>query len=126
MDFRQRLEQSRNRPVSNDVPAGPDTDISSPYFATDRTGIPTCLDLRFSDGSRKAIPYAYLIEIGYNADKGVEIRTTTKCISIQGRNLSILYDHLLAYRVRYIQANIGNAGDEDEVFVKTILIENAL
>ncbi|MDB5282582.1 MAG: hypothetical protein JWO06_1657 [Bacteroidota bacterium] len=87
-------------------------------------GMPTCLDLRFGDGLSLALPYSYIIEFDFDPSEGIEITTSGKKITIEGRSLQMLYNHLISYRVKYIQANIGNdlTGDRD-LFVKTIKIE---
>jgi hypothetical protein len=123
MDFRQRLEQSRLTPVSTESPAEPAEHFSNPFYATDRTRNPICLDFRLKDGARKALPYAFITEISYGVDEGIEITTTSKLIRILGRNLTELFEHLIAYRVRYIQVNIGSDADEDGLFVQEISFE---
>ena len=75
------------------------------------------------EGSRRALPYSYFTEINFDNETGIEIFTTTKRIKIVGRNLSKLFDYLVTYRVRYIQANIGNDQKEEGLFVKEILFE---
>jgi hypothetical protein len=43
-----------------------------------------------------------------------------------GRNLKMLYNYLAAFRVRYIQVNMGNdLTEESELFVNDITIEEA-
>jgi hypothetical protein len=121
MDFRQRLEQSRLTPVSSESPVEPGEHFSSPFFGTDRTRNPICLDFRLKGGARKAVPYAFITEISYDVDNGIEITTTGKSIRVIGRNLTALFEQLLGYRVRYIQTNIGNDADEDGLFVKEIV-----
>lgn len=123
MDFRQRLEQNRIRPIESDAPTETEDNFACPYFATDRIKSPACLDLRLPDGSRKALPYCYFTEINYDSEKGIEILTGSKRIKISGRNLCRLFDYLITYRVRFVQANIGNDANEDGLFVKEILIE---
>ena len=125
MDFRQRLEQNRHTNASSLAPAEPEELVSYPYYGT-ITGHPSnCLDLRLPKGVRRAFPYAFITEIAYDLDAGIDILTQRKKITIVGRNLSKLFDHLIAFRVRYIQANIGNDPDEDGLFVKEILIEES-
>ena len=86
-------------------------------------GYPSCLDLRFPDGNCKAIPYSYIVEIDFNTSNGIEILTATKKVIISGRNLQLLYKYLLSFRIKYIQANIGNdITEESAVFVKEIRI----
>jgi hypothetical protein len=87
---------------------------------------PTCLELRFSNGSSKAIPYSFIMEINFNPSEGIEIITTQKKISVEGRNLKILYSFLLSFQVRYIQENIGHdLTEENKLFVKKLsLVDN--
>jgi len=98
---------------------------SSPFFGADNLrNSPSCLDLRLADGTFKALPYSYFIEVNYNPSEGIEIITTTRKIYLTGRNLKLLYNYLVAYRVRFIQANIGNdLTEEKALFVKCIKIE---
>ena len=85
---------------------------------------PACLDLRLTDGSSKALPYSYIVELNFDASNGIEIITAMKKIAITGRNLKVLYNYLTVFRVKYIQANIGNdLTDEKELFVREIKIE---
>jgi hypothetical protein len=123
MDFRQRLEQSRVQMVTSDASDEQEDQSACPYFAADRSKSPICLELRLPDGGRKAIPYAYFTEINFDADEGIEILTTQKRINITGRRLSRLFDYLVTYRVRYVQADVGNDIQEDGLFVEGILIE---
>ena len=122
MDFRQRLEQNRSTPANSEIAAEPDDYFSCPYYATERVNSPVCLDLRLPNGKRKALPYCYFTEITYEIDAGIEIVTTSKTIMIIGRHLTKLFEHLITYRVRYIQANIGSDPGEDGLFVKEIVI----
>ena len=123
MDFRQRLEQSRVHPIDHDSPDESENHVICPYFATDRSKTPICLDIRLANGNRKAVPYSYFMEISFDVETGIEILTTQKRIRIVGRNLITLFDHLVTYRVRYVQANIGHDMEEDGVFVEAIRIE---
>lgn len=122
MDFRQRLEQSRNTAANNSAYVEPTEPATSRYFATDNGNRINCLDLRLPEGVRKALPYSFITEINFNLDSGIEILVQGKSIIIRGRNLNKLYDHLIAYRVRYIQANTGIDPEEDGLFVKEIII----
>ena len=125
MDFRQRLEQNKIRSVSSETPAELEDSFSCPFFAIDRSASPACLDLRLPGGIRKALPYSYFTEMSFDAEKGIEIVTTGKTIKILGRNLAKLFDYLISYRVRYVQANIGSDLDEEGLFVKEIRIEDS-
>jgi len=124
MDFRQRLEQSRPGLTKSELQDEPEDDFRSEYYAIDNIrSHPACLDFRMKEGSRRALPYSYFMEINFDNETGIEIFTATKKIKIVGRNLSKLFDYLVTYRVRYIQANIGNDQKEEGLFVKEILIE---
>jgi hypothetical protein len=124
MDFRQRLEQSRTIPVDSEAAPEPETQFSCEYFAAERVKSPTCLELRMPNGIRKALPYAYFVELNYDTETGIEILTNRCKVTITGRNLARLFDYLIAYRVRYVQADVGNDTKEDGVFVKAILVED--
>jgi hypothetical protein len=123
MDFRQRLEQNRARTVSNDNASEPEDIFTCPYFATDRTKNPACLELRLPNGVRKALPYAYITEINYDIERGIEILSTSKRITITGRHLTQLFDYLVSYRVRYVQTHSGAVFYEEGLFVKEIMVE---
>jgi hypothetical protein len=123
MDFRQRLEQARMHLVGETPPSVPEEHFTTPYFAGNRGNSPACLELRLQDGSRKAFPYAYITAINFEADAGIEVLTSQKSITITGRNLTSLYECLVTYRVRYVQADMGTDTQEDGLFVAQILIE---
>ena len=126
MNFRERLEQSRGRTNSEAIINGELEEVYvCEYFATDNIkSLPACLDLRLSDGSRKALPYSSFIEIYFAGGEVIEIRTTTKKVTITGRDLERLYDYLVAYRVRYVTSKVGEDANEDGLFVNIILIED--
>lgn len=125
MNFRERIEQRRENPVSV---VSENNNEQENTFDTDYFGIANlrdhtpCLDLRLADGSRKALPYSYIMEINFDVDNGIEIITSTKQVKITGRNLGRLYEYMATYRVRYIQAHIGTDGNELGIFVKDIEI----
>lgn len=133
MSFRdkiaQRIQEQDNEtllPQSEDMGSyNIEPFIASEYFGVDNLrNAPACVDLRLSDGNCKAIPYSYIVEINFSLSDGIEIISTTKKITITGRNLKALYNYLIAYRVKHIQANIGNdLGQEKILFVKGIEIE---
>lgn len=124
MDFRQRLEHSKVQLVNSNPVDEPDEPQTTTYFATNRANSPACLDLRLGDGSRKAVPYSHIVEISFAPEMGIEIRTTQKTIAITGRQLTALYEALVTYRVRYIQADVGNDAQEDGLFVGAISIHD--
>lgn len=121
MDFRERLEQKKK--WSSELP----DDFSCPYFSTQRGSNPVCLDLHLAGGIRKAVPYSFFTELSYDNERGIEITATGKRITITGRNLAKLFDYLIAYRVKYIQTNIGyDDPDEDGLFIEGIAIDELL
>ena len=127
MNFREKIEQSREK-QDNSILSGTNSELEDDYvcefFATDNIkSLPACLDLRLPNGSRKALPYSYFTEIDFDTESGIEITTTTKKVKITGRDLSKLFDYLVAYRVRYITTNIGTDIEETGLSVKEILIE---
>ena len=134
MDFVQRLrEKEKERQDSieaneNGVADLQEEGVNSDFFGTDNLrNLPACLDLRLSEGKRKALPYSYIMEVIYDGTDGIEIIATTKRIKITGRNLELLFDYLVAFRVRYIKMHTGTeAGEEDGgLFVGGIDIEES-
>lgn len=124
MNFRERLEQSREKYGEAGGSGELEEIYSCEYFATDNIkSMPACLDLRLPNGSRKALPYNYVVEIDFDGGELIHILTTTKHIQIIGRDLGRLYDFLVAYRVRFITTNIGADLKEAGLFVKQIIIE---
>ncbi|RKR84198.1 hypothetical protein BDD43_4425 [Mucilaginibacter gracilis] len=123
MDFRQRLEQSRVQLAGNIPATEPDEDWTCAYYGIERGNSPVCLDLRLPDGSRKAFPYSYFTAMHFDVDTGIEIQTNQKRIVITGRNLTKLFEQLITYRVRYVQADVGNDTQDDGLFVAAILID---
>jgi hypothetical protein len=135
MSFRDKVAQQIQEKTGNqadNIATEPELDnieafVSSTFFGVDNLrNSPSCLDLRLANGTFKALPYSYIIEINYDPSDGIEITTTTKKICITGRNLKLLYNYLVSYRIRYIQANIGNDLTEEKLlFVKDIVIEES-
>lgn len=135
MGYKDILLQRKQAEVDNTPPAekikhvetAVVSDISKnlKFFGVEQVNAyPPCIDLRLKDGNSKALPYSYIVEVTYNPSEGIEILTATKRILIEGRNLQMLYNHLVGYRVKYIQACIGKDLMEDkDLFVKSIQIE---
>ena len=129
MSFREKY-QERNRLRLAELAANDNTETEEELPVSDYYGIarvqkmPPCLDLRLADGCFKAVPYSHFSEIFFDPSEGIEILLATeKKILITGRNLHQLYDYLTTYRVRFIQANIGNdTADEEVLFVSGIEI----
>ena len=60
------------------------------------------LDIKLRTGDRWGLPYAYKTAIEFNLSGDLTIHFTTHTINIKGRNLSPLYDALVAHRVAQI------------------------
>jgi len=130
MNFQEKIKQrAKEKEANPDLQDDENSEIEtferSEFFGVDNVrNYPSCLDLRLADGNSKALPYSYISEINFDASEGIEILSTTKKIRINGRNLKLLYNFLVAFRVKYIQSNIGNdLTDEKALFVKEIIIE---
>lgn len=132
MSFREKY-QERNRLRLAELAANDNAETDEKLPVSDFFGVvrvqkmPPCLDLRLADGCFKAVPYSHFSEISFDPSEGIEILLATeKKIIITGRNLHQLYEYLAAYRVRFIQAHIGNdTMEEGGVFVRNItLIES--
>src|SRR5882724_4013095 len=120
MNFRDRIEKNReiqSKPVAannNEQEEG----VNCEYFGIEniRNSL-TCIDLRLADGTRKALPYSYIMEINFTTSHEIEILTATRQIKIEGRYLMRLYNYLVAFRVRYIQENMGMDTKEEGLFI---------
>src|ERR1700691_81975 len=98
MNFREKIEQARERLVNNGDPITGELEdnFDCEYFATDNIkSLPACVDLRVPDGKRKALPYTHFVEIDFDNFDGIEITTNRKKIKIIGRDLGKLFDYLV-------------------------------
>lgn len=125
MNFRERLERDRvKRQPANDNMAVVEN-IRSDYFGISNIpNMPACLDLRFSEGGRVAMPYSYINEIRFEPSNEILILTNTKKIKIGGRDLEKLYDYLAMFRVRFVKALAGDDFEESGLCVNEIVIED--
>ena len=125
MNFRERLERDRvKRQPANDNMLVVEN-IRSDYFGISNIpNMPACLDLRFSEGGRVAMPYSYINEIRFEPANEILILTNTKKIKIIGRDLEKLYDYLAMFRVRFVKALAGDDFEESGLCVNEIVIED--
>lgn len=129
MDFREKYRE-RNRQRLAEFAANDNNEEYeklpvSDFFKVERVRkIPPCLDLRMADGSFVAVPYSLVSLISFDPSVGIEISLATeRKVVIAGRNLHLIYEYLVSFRVRFIQANIGNdTFDEEVLFVEGIEI----
>ena len=130
MSFREKYLE-RNRQRMAEMAANDNFDVDekheklpvSDFFKVERVRkMPPCLDLRLADGTFIAVPYSLFSQIAFDPSEGIEISLATeKKILITGRNLHQLYEYLIAFRIRFIQVNIGNdTTDENALFVEGI------
>lgn len=123
MNFRERLERDRHNrmPANDNNPL--DERVESDYFGIGNVANPpACVDLRFADGNRVAIPYSYVTEIKFEPAQ-IEMLTNNKIVKITGRDLEKLYDYLAAFRVRFIKVHEGEDFEEDGLCVTGIEVE---
>lgn len=130
MSFRERVEQARVSLVNKEQVAANDNNetediIKSDYFGVENIrNLPACLDLRFADGTRKAVPYSYILEIDYNPSGEIKITCSEKEVVIKGRDLERLYDYLAAYRVRFVGVCLGSSNEEAGSVITAIEIND--
>ena len=118
-------ERLKNNEADPSVSETFENDVDTTFFGIEpNQKFPTALDLRFANGHCKAIPYTYISEIDFIPSEGIEITALGRKFRILGRNLKKLYDFIVKYRVRFIQANIGeDLTEEKDLFVSDIVIE---
>lgn len=78
-------------------------------------------ELRTKDGRRKAYAYSYMTEANYDPEKGIIINVSDVTISITGRSLDEIFNHLVSNRLTYVQEDYSGIDDEEaSVFVQGI------
>lgn len=83
--------------------------------------------LLFKDGGTISVPYAFLPVIIHEPGKGLRIRTGEVEITIKGRGLNVLADHLNEEKVLWIkESGSGTDTGGEEVFVSDIDVEGEL
>ncbi len=83
--------------------------------------------LLFRDGRIFSIPYAYLPIIIFDPDRNLMIKTSELEITIKGRSLKTLADHLSEEKVIWIKESSSGVDDQDsEVFVSDIKVDGDL
>ena len=68
------------------------------------------LDVRFSDGSRCALSYGYLVKIEYNPSDQLKLMFGLDTVVVEGRRLLPLYELLRRHRAKYVQE--GTAAED--------------
>jgi hypothetical protein len=85
------------------------------------------LDVRLSDGSRRALAYGTLFRVDYNPADQLKLAFAADTVVIEGRRLLPLYDLLRRHRARFVQE--GTAAEdglkpEEAAHIDTIYFEN--
>ena len=122
---KEMMEQLRGNNLESSTPVVLEDGVETTFFGLEpNQKFPTALDLRFKNGSCRAYPYTYISELEFDPSDGIFITALGRKIHISGRNLKPLYEKLVAYRVRFIQENIG--GDtfaDNQLFVEGITVD---
>jgi hypothetical protein len=83
------------------------------------------LDLVTRNGDHTALPYPYLVSARLIGGERIELTFTEQQVTISGRNLGPLYQHVLAQSARRIDENVSGFDDGQAVsWVAAIVVEN--
>jgi hypothetical protein len=97
--------------------------IAFPAFGARRLkGQELMIELRLKDGKKKALAYAYLVEVDYCPVEGITMIFVGHRVRIEGRNLSTLFDFLVRHAVNFVSEkdSFHDTGDDQEIFVSGI------
>lgn len=86
--------------------AGPSPQGNAPIpsgITTDPTPVARMIDFVSKSGKRTALPYAYLVSVTLVSNEQCEATFTEHVVTLKGRNLGALYQHILANTVRIVQ-----------------------
>lgn len=83
------------------------------------------LDLRLKTGDCSAFAYSYLISIRFDASGEMILSFSTHKVTIAGRNLREIYNHLLRQRITSVTENesMFDDGGKDSIFIEKITVE---
>lgn len=81
-------------------------------FEAEAGSQPRMIDLVFKNGDRIGLPYAYLLKVHLSGGGKLELSFTDTTVTITGRNLGLLYQHLLAQTARRIEESLTGFDDE--------------
>ena len=87
------------------------------------------LDVRTLTGERVALAYSYLTSVFFDISGVMVLSFTSHDVHIEGRNLAVIYDGVLAHRVRYVQElnpDYEKDAPENEAFISKIIISAAV
>ncbi len=90
-------------------------------FETEAEGSLRMLDIVFRNGDRIALPYAYLVGVALVVNQSLAMDFTERRIEVTGRNLRVLYEHLLDHTVKRIEESLVEFDDGNQVcWIETI------
>jgi hypothetical protein len=96
-----------------------------PGFDSDASGQAKMLDLVMRNGDHTALPYPYLVRAKLIGGEKIELCFTEQTVTLTGRNLGPLYQHLLAQTVRRIEEDVSGFDDgRSATWVKGIVVED--
>jgi hypothetical protein len=93
-------------------------------FVSEAGGTPRMIDFVQRNGDRTALPYAYLVSVKLEGGQSVELSFTESVVTIAGRGLAVLYQHLLAQTARVIEeSGTGFDDDRQRCWVQTVSVK---
>ncbi len=93
-------------------------------FTSDPAATARMLDIGLKSGDRIALPYSYLIAVELSAGTALRLTFTEHLVTVTGRNLLILYKHLMAQTARVIEESTAGFDDNrTQSWVESVVIE---
>lgn len=119
MNFREKVileRQGKTGSVAND------NEVSSyhSFGIENLRNLPACIDFRLMSGDRYALPYSLITEINFNKSHGIEIKSASKSVYIEGINLNRLYEYMATFQVKYINMNHEKEADKSKPRIENI------
>ena len=81
------------------------------------------LNIRFVEGHNVAFLYSHLQWMNFDPRLGIMLHFSTHTVSIEGRNLGVLYDELLELKLRNISVEEHDEGEPDTTVVTKVRTE---
>ena len=70
-------------------------------------GLSMSIDIQTKDGNRQGIYFHEISDPQYNLSDGIQFRTATKSVHIQGKNLEKIYKSILEHKLQWIKEKEG-------------------
>jgi len=126
----QSIIASINQDVENilRVPVldGDEDIIAFPAFGARRLkGQELMIEFRLKNGKKRALAYAYLVDVAFCPDEGITMMFTGYRVRIEGRNLLTVFDFLVRHAVNFVceKDSFHDTGENQEIFISSIAIE---